>query len=180
MSQPYQQPGTSYPHVPGPYAPGPYGPPPPSAPAPVVAAAVLGFLLGAFGVLGTALIVLVGPVLFGLAAGVEDSDARIAVAIGGGLTIVVGLLMLGWTVSMILGGVQALRGRGRTLLIVGGSISFAVMLVSSVSNLGAEFVDPGALAFTLAFLLASAAAVVLPCLPQSSRFFAASRARRGR
>jgi hypothetical protein len=145
----------------------------------VVTAAVLGFILGAFGVLGTGLVILVGPVLFGLAAGVEDSDAAIAVAIGGGLTLVVGLLVLGWTVAMIWGAVAALRGRGRILLIVAGSISLALMLVSSVSNLGSEFVDPGALAFTLVFLLASVAIVVLPCLAPSSRFFAAHRARRG-
>jgi hypothetical protein len=179
MSQPYQQPGAPYPHVPGPYAPGPYGPPLPTAPAAVVTATVLSFLVGAFGVLGTGLVILVGPVLFGLAAGVEDSDARTAVAIGGGLTLVVGLLMLCWTVAMIWGGVRALRGRGRTLLIVAGSISLALMLLSFLSTVTDEFVAPGAVAFTVVFLLVSAAIVVLPCLSPSSRFFAAHRARRG-
>jgi hypothetical protein len=145
----------------------------------VVTAAVLGFLVGAFGVLGTGLVILVGPVLFGLAAGVEDSDAATAVAVGGGLTMVVGLLMLTWTVIMIWGAVAALRGRGRALLIIAGSISVALMLLSFASNVRDEVVDPGAVAFSLTFLFASLAIVVLLCLPPSSRFFAASRERRG-
>jgi hypothetical protein len=157
----------------------PYGPPPPSAPAPVVIAAVLAFLVGAFGVLGTLLVVVVGPVLFGLAGGLGDAEAQTAARFGAAVTFGVGLLMLGWTVAMIWGGVRALRGRGRPLVIVAGSIGLALMLVSFVGTVSSEFVDPTAAAFSLVFLLASLAIVVLPWLPSSSRFFAAHRQRRG-
>ena len=157
----------------------PYGPPPPSAPAPVVTAAVLAFLLGAFGVLATLLVVLVGPVLFGLAAGADDAGTRTAARFGAAVTIVVGLLMLGWTVAMIWGGVRALRGRGRALVIVAASVALVFMLISFVGTVSSEFVDPAALVFSLVFLLVALAVVVLPSLPSSSAFFAEHRARRG-
>jgi hypothetical protein len=158
----------------------PYGrPPPAAAPAPVVTAAVLAFLVGAFGVFGTLLVIALGPAVFSLVGGLDNAEAQTAARVGAALTFAVGLLVLGWTVAMIWGGARALRGRGRTLVIVAGTISCALVLVSFVGTVGSESVDPTAVAVSLVFLLASLAIVVLPCLPASARFFAAHRERRG-
>jgi hypothetical protein len=157
----------------------PYAPAP-SAPGTVIAAAVLGFLVGAFGVLGTLLVVLFGPVLFELAANGDDTDDQTAARIGAGLTLLFGVLMLAWTVSLLWGAMRALRGSGRVPLLVAGSIGLAGTLLGALDVVTSRYVDPVALVFMLVFLLASLAIVVLLCLPASTQFFTTHRARRAR
>jgi hypothetical protein len=164
---------------PVPYAQPPCAPPP-STPGTVIGAAVLGFLVGAFGVLGTLLLVVFGPPLFEMAALDDNTDDQAAARLAAGFTLFFGLLMLAWTVGLIWGALRALRGGGRVPLLVAASVSLASTLLAALEVVTSPLIDPGALLFMLVFLLASLAIVVLLCLPASTQFFAIHRAHRGR
>jgi hypothetical protein len=157
---------------------GQYGSAAPARPGHVVTAAVLGFILGAFGVLVSIVLFIGGAFVTG-GAGNDEIPGLGAVggAIGGAL-IVMGLLTLAWTVVMIWGSVWALSGRSRVMLLVGGSIALALTLISFLSSLGNSGSNGGGIFFGLLFVLASAAIVVLLCLKPAADFFAAHRARR--
>jgi hypothetical protein len=63
---------------------------------------------------------------------------------------------------------------------VAASVSLAGTLLAALDVVTSPLIDPGALLFTLVFLLASLAIVVLLRLPASTQFFAIHRAYRGR
>ena len=114
---------------------GPYGQSAvPARPGGVVTASVLGFILGALGVL-------VSLVLIVLGAAATNSDTEVIpgleefAGVVGGVLIVVGVLALAWTVVMIWGSVWALTGRSRVLLLVGGAIALGLTLLGFVANL---------------------------------------------
>jgi hypothetical protein len=153
--------------------------PPPSAPGPVIGAAALGFLVGSFAVLGTLLVVVFGPTLFELALNGDATDDQTAARLGAGLTLLVGLLMLAWTVALIWGAGCALGGGGRAMLLVAGAAGLVATLLGLLDVVTSRYVDPGGVVFMLVFLLASLAIVVLLCLPASTQFFATHRAHRG-
>jgi hypothetical protein len=171
-----QQP--AYPQQPG-Y--GPYGgSATPARPGHVVTAAVLGFVLGAFGVLGTIVLFIGGAVVSGGGAAANDEIpglGTIGGAIGGAL-IVIGLLFLAWTVVTIWGSVWALSGRSRVMLLVAGAIALALSLIGFLGSVGNSGTDGGGIVFQLIFVLASLAIVVLLSLKPAADFFAAHRARR--
>jgi hypothetical protein len=177
----------------GPEYPGPsygqpagYGPLPgsrPAKPGSVVTAAVLGFVWAALGVLVTFVFVLAGVGGSSIVAALDSgtADARVGARFVTGVAVVLALLALAWTVVMVWGGVLAVNGRSRVLLIVGGSIAIAVTglyFVVVLSNAG----DAGAGPVTVMFLLlaVSVLIVVLLCTRAASRFFAACRALRAR
>jgi hypothetical protein len=146
----------------------------------VVTAAVLGFILGAFGVLATIVLFIGGAFISG--GGVAGNDeipglGAVGGAIGGAL-IVFGLLALAWTVVAIWGSVRALSGRSRVMLIVAGSIALAFTLIGFFGSIGDNNGTGGGIFFSLLLLLASLAIVVLLCLKPAADFFAAHRARR--
>jgi hypothetical protein len=177
----------------GQYQPAPYqqyGAPPPSAgygygqppavarPGGVITAAVLGLVLGAFGVLVSLLFVVLGAVAAGGASGLDDEIPGFGAVTGAvaGALLAVGLLAVAWTVLMIWGSIWALTGRSRVLLIVAGSIATAatgVMLIGSLSD-----GDGGGIVFSLLLFAASVATVVLPSLSSGAQFYAAHRQRR--
>jgi hypothetical protein len=159
---------------------GQYGTANPARPGGVVTAAVLGFVLGAFGVLATIVLFIGGAfVTGGGAAGNDEIPGLGAVggAIGGAL-IVIGLLALAWTVVIIWGSIWALSGRSRVMLLVAGSIALALTLIGFLGSLGDSSSNGGGIFFQLIFVVASAAIVVLLCLKPAADFFAAHRARR--
>jgi hypothetical protein len=147
----------------------------------VIVASVLGFLLGAFGVLITIVFFIGGALVSGGGAAANDQIPGLG-AIGGalgGALIVLGLLALAWTVVMIWGAVWALQGRSRVMLLVAGSIALAITLIGFLSSVGDSTNSAGGVVFSLLLLLASLAIVVLLCLRPAADFFAAHRARRG-
>jgi hypothetical protein len=156
-----------------------YGQPPAAArPGGVITAAVLGLVLGAFGVLVSLLLVIVGAVAAGGASGLDDEIPGFGAVTGAvaGVLLAIGLLAVAWTVVMIWGSVWALTGRSRVLLIVAGSIATAVtgvMLIGSLSD-----GDGGGIVFALLLFAASVATVVLPSLSSAAQFYAAHRQRR--
>jgi hypothetical protein len=159
---------------------GQYGAAAPARPGHVVTAAVLGFILGAFGVLVSIVLFIGGAfVTGGGAAGNDEIPGLGAVggAIGGAL-IVIGLLTLAWTVVMIWGSIWALSGRSRVMLLVAGSIALAITLISFLGSLGSSGSNGGGIFFGLVFVVASAAIVVLLCLKPAADYFAAHRVRR--
>lgn len=153
----------------------------PAKPGGVVTSAVLGFVYGAFGVLGSLALIIGGAAASGV--GMDDEIPGLGAVAGavGGILIIVGVLILAWTVVMIWGSVWALTGRSRVMLLVGGSIALAFTLVGFLGNL-AESSDagPGGVFWSLLFLLGALAIVVLLSLRSAGSFFAAHRARRGR
>jgi len=198
--QPYGQPGGWGPYpAQGPYSSyaqysqyGQYGQTAvPARPAPVVVAAVLGFVLGALGVL-VSLGLLLGGAVFGtvlddLAASdpaFEDVDTSgIDTGRITGVLVLMGVLALAWTVLVIWGSVRALTGRSRVLLLVGGAIAATatgVFALLVLVGLATGEVAGGEVVFTLLLFLAALAIVVLLCLRPAAQFYAAQRARRGR
>jgi hypothetical protein len=154
---------------------GQYGSAQPAKPAAVVVAAVLGFVFGAIGVIGTLVLVFAGALFGGLDADETGGFGDLAGA-AAGIVIVFALLALAWTVVMIWGSVWALTGRSRVMLLVGGSIAVAFTLLGFLGSLG-DSGGGGNVVVNLLFLLAAVAIVVLLCVKPSADFFAAHRAR---
>ncbi len=155
----------------------------PSKPGSVVTAAVLGFIFGALGVIFSLITIFAGAVFSGASGAAEEEIPGFGAVGGavGGAIIVVGILMLIWTVVMIWGSVWALTGRSRVMLLVGGSIALAFTLLSAlVSPTDPETSGAGAIITSFLFVLAALAIVVLLSLKPAAQFFAAHRARRGR
>lgn len=155
---------------------------PVARPGGVITAAVLGFLLGALGVLVTLLLSFAGA----LAGGVSSaSDLPPGLrSLGGGITgiiVVVAVLALAWTVVMIWGSVWALTGRTRVMLLVGGSIALALTAFSFVGTLAdLENNATSSTVWALVLFLVSLVVVVLLSIPAAGRWFATRRALRGR
>jgi hypothetical protein len=156
----------------------------PAKPAHVIVAAILGFIFGAFGVLVTLFALLGGAAFNSFFDTIAAQNSDVANAGAGfvtGILVFVGLLALIWTVLMIWGSVWALTGRSRVLLLVGGSIATAFMLIGLISALSdASNSGGGGILTTLVFFLAALAIVVLLSMRQAAQFYAAHRARRGR
>jgi hypothetical protein len=152
----------------------------PARPPHVIIAAVLGFVLGAFGVLISLFSIIVGAVAAGAGDAADDEIPGFGAIAGavGGVLIVVGLLALAWTVVMIWGSVWALKGRSRVMLLVGGSIALAFTLIGFFGSIGDNNSSGGGIFFSLLLLLAALAIVVLLSLRPAAQFFAAHRARR--
>jgi hypothetical protein len=168
-------------HPAAPYGqPAGYGPPPgsrPAKPGGVVTAAVLGFVWGALGVLVTFVFVLAGVGGNSLAEALDGTaGAQVGARFLTGVAVFLALLALAWTVVMVWGGVLAVSGRSRVLLLVGGSVSIAVTGLYFVVVV-ANAADAGAGPVTVTFLLlaVSVLIVVLLCTRSASRFFAACR-----
>jgi hypothetical protein len=154
----------------------------PARPPHVITAAVLGFILGAFGVLATLVLFIGGAFISGGGAAAEDEIPGLGAVGGaiGGALIVIGVLALAWTVVTIWGSVWALKGRSRVMLLVGGSIALAFTLIGFFGSIGDNNSTGGGIFFSLLLVLASLAIVVLLCLRPAAQFFAAHRAgRRG-
>ena len=189
--QPYeQQPaqygayGQAYPATAG-Y--GPYGESGvPAKPAAVTIAAVLGFILGALGLLFTLAIAFGGAAIVGLSdefeneLGAEGIDATGTAGAIGAVVITFAVVSLVWTVLTIWGSIWALTGRSRVLLLIGASIAIAftgfltLISLADIQNSGA-----GGALFFLILLVAAIAIVVLLTRRAAAAFFAAHRARRG-
>jgi hypothetical protein len=208
---PYGQPSYGQPAYGGQYGQPGYGAPAaygqygysasPARPAHVIVPAILGFIFAAFGVLSTLGVFLGGAAVVGLAGALDSgaldsgpgdpfggelpSDAAAGIGV---VFVVLGLIILAWTVLMIWGSVWALTGRSRVLLLVGGSIAVLVTLIGVLASVldsttadsvgGTEYAI--GIVITLAFFVASLAIVVPLCLRPATQFFAAHRARRGR
>jgi hypothetical protein len=149
----------------------------PAKPPHVIIAAVLGFIFGALGVLFGLGAIIGGAALGGLVSGFDEGNGAAGAVTG--FFVVLGLVILAWTVVMIWGSVWALTGRSRVLLIVGGSIAVALMLIGFLGSVGDSNSTGGGIVFSLLLLLGAVAIVVLLCLRPSAQFFAAHRARRG-
>jgi hypothetical protein len=151
-------------------------------PSGVTVAAVLGFIFGALGVLTTLAFIVLGAISGGAASDLEDAIPGLGGFAGAfaGILIVIGLLALAWTIVMIMGSVRALSGRSRVLLIVGGSIAIAFTLFGFLASIGDSVSGAGDVVWSLLFLVAAIAIVVLLSVRSSANFFAAHRARRGR
>jgi hypothetical protein len=155
----------------------------PAKPGSVITAAVLGFLFGALGVLFSLLAIFAGAVATGVSSAADEEIPGLGALGGaiGGAIIVVGILMLVWTVVMIWGSVWALTGRSRVMLLVGGSIALAFTALGFISSLGnADEVGGSSIIFNLLFLICALAIVVLLSMKPAAQFYAAHRARRGR
>lgn len=155
----------------------------PAKPGGVVTAAVLGFVFGAIGVLISLVLIFAGAVASGAGGGLDDEIPGFGAVAGavGGVILVFGVLVLGWTVLMIWGSVWALSGRSRVLLLVAGSIALAFTGLGLVGNLAdAQSAGAGGILTSLLFFLGALAIVVLLSLKPAAAFFAAHRARRGR
>ncbi|SDX67057.1 hypothetical protein SAMN05661080_00770 [Modestobacter sp. DSM 44400] len=191
--QPYGQPGYGQPGYgqPGYGQPQPYGQPgygqyggygqtaAPARPGGVITAAVLGFVLGALGVVVSFFLVVFGAAVAGGASSLQDVPGLdVFSGAFAGVLLVLGLLAAVWTVLMIWGSAWALTGRTRVMLIVGGSIAILATGVTLIGSLSDG--DRGGIVFALLLFAAAVATVVLLCLPPAIEFFAASRARRGR
>ena len=148
----------------------------PSRPGGVVAAAVLGFLFGAIGVIVTAVTFIGGAMLGSFFSSL--SDGRSAGGVLTGVVVVLGLIMLAWTVVMIWGSVWALTGRSRVLLLVGGSVALAVTLLGLLGNLGSSTSSGGSVVSSLVFVVAALAIVVLLSVRTAGAFYAYHRAGR--
>jgi hypothetical protein len=173
---PYGPSGTPQPY-------GPYSGGRPAKPGGVVTAAVFGFIFGALGVLSTIGLIAggaVGASFFNALAG-DTEGSRAGARFFTGVFVALGLLALAWTVLMIWGSVNALIGRSRVLLIIGGSIAIATtalyffVALANISDAGA-----GPVIFGLIFVVVSILIVVLVANRAASQFFAAHRALRGR
>jgi hypothetical protein len=149
----------------------------PAKPGGVITAAVLGFVYGAFGVL-VSLIFIIGGAAASGASGEDIPGLGEFTGAVGGVLIGVGLVALAWTVVMIWGSVWALTGRSRVLLLVGGSIALAFTLFGFLANLSGQ-TQGGDIFWSLVFVLAALAIVVLLSMKSAANFFAAHRARRG-
>lgn len=158
---------------------GQYGSAQPAKPGSVVTAAVLGFVFGALGVIGTLLLLFAGALFGGLDTDETGGFGDLAGA-AAGIVLVFAFLALAWTVVTIWGSVWALTGRSRVMLLVGGSIAVAFTLLGFLGSLGDSSSGGGNIVFNLLFLLGAVAIVVLLSLKPSADFFAAHRARRGR
>jgi hypothetical protein len=147
----------------------------------VITAAVLGFLLGALGVLATIALFLAGAVVGGLSSSSDIPGLR---SLGGGITgilVVFAVIALAWTVVMIWGSVWALTGRTRVMLLVGGSIALALTAFSFFGTLAdLDNNSTSSVVWALVLFLASLAVVVLLSLPTAGHWFASRRALRGR
>ncbi|MGY1730818.1 hypothetical protein ACI798_04800 [Geodermatophilus sp. SYSU D01045] len=155
----------------------------PAKPGGVVTAAVLGFVLGAIGVLISLLLVFAGAVASSAGDELDNEIPGFGSVAGavGGVILVFGLVALIWTVVMIWGSVWALTGRSRVMLLVGGSIALAFTLFGLIGNLSdADTAGAGGIVTSLLFFLAALAIVVLLSMKPAAAFFAAHRARRGR
>ena len=155
----------------------------PAKPGSVVTAAVLGFVWGAIGVLVTLGFVIAGvggsSIVEALAT--TSDEAQVGARFVTGVAVFFALLALAWTVLMIWGGILALTGRSRVLLIVGGSLAIAatglyfLVVLANASQIGA-----GGITVTFLLVAVSVLIVVLLCLRAAGRFFAAHRALRAR
>jgi hypothetical protein len=158
---------------------GQYGSGQPAKPGSVITAAVLGFVFGALGVIFTLLTIAAGSAassVFGSLSGGDDAATGIFAVVA-----LLAVLIGAWTVVTIWGAVWALTGRSRVLLIVGGSIAIAFTLFGFLGSLGdADTSGAGGVVWSLLFLVAAIAIVVLLSMRPSADFFAAHRARRGR
>lgn len=134
-------------------------------------------MFGAFG-----LVVALGALVLGAIAGSLDddsspagfdglADAAVAVAV------VVALLAIAWAVLLIWGGVWALTGRSRVLLLVGGSIALVVTTLGFLGSVNST--SGGDVVVNLLLFAGALAIVLLLSLRPSADFFAASRGRRG-
>ena len=159
---------------------GPYGQSAvPARPGGVVTASVLGFILGALGVLVSLVLIVLGAAASNSDAGAIPGLEEFAGVVGGVL-IVVGVLALAWTVVMIWGSVWALTGRSRVLLLVGGAIALGLTLLGFVANLSdSANTTAGGVFWNVLMLAAAIAIVVLLSLKPAADFYAAHRARRG-
>jgi hypothetical protein len=185
QQQPYGQQPPGYPQQYGQQYAQPYGQygtsAVPAKPPHVIVSAVLGFIFGALGVIGTLVLFFAGA----LAGGVASSDNSATglgafFGVAAGVAVAAALITLAWTVVMIWGSVWALSGRSRVMLLVGGSIALAFTLLGFLAGLGDNSNGAGGIVFDLLFLLAALAIVVLLCLKPAAQFYAAHRARRGR
>jgi hypothetical protein len=155
----------------------------PAKPGGVITAAVLGFVFGAFGVIFSLITIFAGALTSGVSSAADEEVPGFGALGGaiGGAIIVVGILMLIWTVVMIWGSVWALTGRSRVMLLVGGSIALAFTLIGLIGSLGdADTAGAGGILWSLILFLASLAIVVLLSVRNAGQFYAAHRARRGR
>jgi hypothetical protein len=155
----------------------------PAKPGGVVTAAVLGFIFAALGVLFSLIFIVGGAAATGVS-GSEEEDlfgvGDIAGAVGGVL-IALGVVTLVWAVVMIWGSVWALTGRSRVMLLVGGAIALAFTLLGFLAGLAdSGNAGAGGVFWSLLFVLAALAIVVLLSLKPAADFFAAHRARRRR
>ena len=138
-------------------------------PGTVTAAAVIGFVFGGL------LIVFCLLGLIGLAATSDTIRNRY----GSGLlavTFVILLVRLAMGGLYIWGGVRALRGQGRTMLIVVSAIELALALIGLVVRVGGT--SSTGLVGVIIDLLFVAPILILILLPASGNFFAARRAGR--
>jgi hypothetical protein len=156
---------------------GQYGSGQPAKPGTVVTAAVLGFVFGAFGVIITLLTFVAGSAASSVFGSLTDDDVTTGIV---AIVVLIALLVGAWTVITIWGSVWALTGRSRVLLIVGGSIAIAFTLFGFLASIGDSISGAGDVIWSLLFLVAAIAIVVLLSVRSSANFFAAHRARRGR
>jgi hypothetical protein len=156
---------------------GQYGSGQPAKPGTVVTAAVLGFVFGAFGVIITLLTFVAGSAASSVFGSLTDDDVTTGIL---AIVVLIALLVGAWTVITIWGSVWALTGRSRVLLIVGGSIAIAFTLFGFLASIGDSVSGAGDVVWSLLFLVAAIAIVVLLSVRSSANFFAAHRARRGR
>ena len=155
----------------------------PARPGGVTIAAIFGFIFGALGVVATILLIFAGAIFGGATSGADEAVPGLGSVVGAvtGVLVVIGILALAWTIIMIWGSVQALSGRSRVLLIVGGSIaifSTGISFFGSFSDSSTS--NAGGIILSLVFFIISIAIVVLLASKQSAAFFAAKRAARGR
>ena len=157
----------------------------PAKPAAVTIAAVLGFVLGALGVLFTLIIAFGGAAIIGFSEefgdqlSAEDPSLEGAEGAVAAVVIVFAVLALIWTVLMIWGSVWALTGRSRVLLLVAASIAIAFTgFITLASLTDVENSGVGGVLFFLACLVASIAIVVLLARRPAADYFAAHRTRR--
>jgi hypothetical protein len=115
----------------------------------VLAAAVLGFVVAFFLLIG-ALVLFAASTLFGA------------------LSAVFGILYLALTALNVVGGVQAIQGRGSTLLKIAGGITAGLGVLSLVTYLAQGSFDFS----TLVSILIGAAIVFLLVQPASKAYFA--------
>lgn len=157
------------------------GGPPVPRPGGVTAAAVLGFILGAFAVLGAVLFLVGSTYLVGADVGGTGYGAAF-----GGIIVGFALVLAAIAVILIWGSVLAVTGRSRVLLIVGAAIVTAVGLIGVLGVLGnsgtTNFGDAGAgsAVAPVIGLLMAILIVVLLSLGSAGHYFAAERSRRGR
>lgn len=151
-------------------------------PGTVTAAAVLGFVLGAGGVIGSLFMLMGGISAMGMSENELTGFPGLSGVAGvvGGILVGLSVLAIAWTVLIILGGVHALWGRSRVPLIVAGSISIAFGLLSLFGGVGDRGGDSaGGILLGLVTLTAAIAIVVLLSTAPTTAYFRGHRARRG-